>query len=191
VFSPAIFLQAHPRIPIRIPNVGAKMAGSKSKMSWLLYFLLFALTLHSEFDIASASKKKKSSALKKTTKAESSSGIDKKKIKKMQDSSNKPSQTVVLPSGQALAFHDSKATPKLAQWANELSKTEGSVTYGQAVSREQYVIQQVFRFSIFKNCLTTAPDFYFDNFFFKTASVYVRVFLFLLFISPFCCSHYF
>jgi hypothetical protein len=128
---------------------GGKMANSKSKMSWLLCFLLFALTLHSEFNIASASKKRKSSSSKKTTKTESSSGKDKKKTKKMQDSSNKLSQIVVLPSGQALAFHDSKAAPKLAQWANELSKTEGSVTYGQAVSREQYVIQQVFLVSFF------------------------------------------
>ncbi len=52
------------------------------------------------------------------------------------------SSTLVV-NGVSLSFSDAASAPQLIKWAKELTKTQGSVTHAQAVSRERFVVEQV------------------------------------------------
>ena len=45
--------------------------------------------------------------------------------------------------GVSLTFTDPEAAPLLVKWSTALGKSGGSVSHGQAVAREQYVVEQV------------------------------------------------
>ena len=77
--------------------------------------------------------------------------VDAKKRKKKKksasttssSSSSSASTSVSLSSGVDVEFSDAAASPTLMKWASALDAADGSVSHGEAVAREQYVVAQV------------------------------------------------
>lgn len=57
--------------------------------------------------------------------------------------SSSSSTSVSLSSGVDIEFSDVAASPTLMKWASALDSAGGSVSHGEAVEREQYVVSQV------------------------------------------------